>query len=109
MPDNLDRNKEIQEGKFFAVISYISFLCIVSLVLKKDNKFALYHAKCGLVLFVFEVVSFILSIIPILGWFLKVIGTLLFIVVSLWGILQAARGSYGRIVVISDIADKIVL
>ena len=44
--------QEVREGKFFAVISYVSFLCIITLILKKSNKFALYHAKQGLVLFV---------------------------------------------------------
>lgn len=102
-----EKEKEIQEGKFFAVISYISILCIVTLLVKKENKFALYHAKHGLVLFVLEVASFILSIIPILGWFLRVFGLPLLILVSLWGILQALMGNYNRFPFISDIAEKI--
>ncbi len=101
--------KEIQEGKFFAVISYISFLCIVSLVLKKDNKFAVYHAKQGLVLFVIEVACFILSIIPLLGAFLRIFGTVIFILVSLWSILQVLMGNSHRIPVVSEIADNVVL
>jgi len=101
--------KEIQEGKFFAVVSYISFLCIITLVLKRDNKFAVYHAKQGLVLFVFEVVSFILSIIPLLGGLLRIFGTAIFMLVSLWGILQALMGNSCRIPVVSEIADKIIL
>ncbi|MDD2689727.1 MAG: hypothetical protein PHT41_06230 [Candidatus Omnitrophica bacterium] len=101
--------KDIHEGKFFAVISYICFLCIVSLVLKKDNKFALYHAKHGLVLFVFEVACFILSIIPILGWIISVFGLVLFMLVSLWGVLQALMGNCSRIPIVSDIAEKIIL
>lgn len=101
--------KDIHEGKFFAVISYISFLCIVSLVLKKDNKFALYHAKQGLVLFVFEVASFLLSIIPLLGWIISIFGLVVFVLASVWGILQALMGNCSRILLISDIADKIIL
>ncbi len=102
------KEKLIEEGKFFAVISYISFLCIVSLVLKKDNDFALYHAKTGLVLFVFEVVIFLATIISFL-WWLKITGMLVFTLVSLWGIFQASMGKYNRILLVSDIADKIVL
>lgn len=101
--------KEIQEGKFFAVISYISFLCIVALILKKDNKFALYHAKQGLVLFVFEVICFIVSIIPFLGSILRIFGTVLFFCASLWGILQALMGNYNRFPFISKMADNIIL
>jgi len=101
--------KDIQEGKFFAIISYIIFLCIIALVLKKDNKFALFHAKQGLVLFVFEVAGFILCVIPVLGWLIKIFGTIIFTLCSLWGILQALMGNYGRIMLVSDIADKISL
>lgn len=109
MTTQATKDKEIQEGKFFAVISYIVFLCIVALVLKKDNKFALYHAKQGLVLFVFEVVCFIISIIPILGGLIAVLGIIIFPVFSAWGILQALMGNYSKLLVVSDIADNIVL
>ncbi len=101
--------KEIQEGKFFALISYISFLCIISLILKKENKFALYHAKHGLVLFVLEVAAFIISVVPILGWLIWGLGTVVFVCLSVWGILNAAMGKYNRVPLFSDIADKIVL
>lgn len=104
-----EKEKDMQEGKFFAVISYISFLCIISLAFKKDNKFALYHAKHGLVLFVLEVASFILSIIPLLGVLIKVLGLLVFTLLSLWGVLQSLMGNYSRIPIISKIADKIIL
>lgn len=101
--------QEIQDGRFFAVISYISFLCILSLLLKKENKFAVYHAKHGLVLFVFEVVAFIFSMVPLLGWLLRVLGTLAFVLASLWGIMQSFNGNYSRIPLVSRIADNIVL
>ena len=104
-----ESKKDIEEGKFFAVISYISFLCIVSLVLKKDNKFVLFHAKQGLVLFVIEVVSFVISIIPVLGWFLATVGWAIFTVVSLYGIWQSLQGKRYRIPLIAGIADNIVL
>lgn len=101
--------QEIVEGKFFAVISYISFLCVITLILKKSNKFALYHARQGLVLFVMEVAAFILSIIPLLGWLIGIFGYALFLLVSVWGIIQAGLGVYCRIPVLSEIAEKIVL
>lgn len=110
MPNNNIGNEgEVREGRFFAVISYISFLCIIALLLKKENKFAVYHAKHGLVLFVFEIVSFILSVIPVLGWLLRTLGYFAFILVSLWGSLQAFKGNYPRIPVISKVADRIIL
>jgi len=103
------KNPEIEEGRFFAVISYISFLCILALLLKKDNKFSIHHAKQGLVLFVFESAVFILSIIPILGWLIGWLGFGLFFLFSVWGMLKASGGNYSRLPVVADIADKIVL
>jgi uncharacterized membrane protein len=103
------QDKQIEEGKFFAVISYISFLCIVALLLKKENKFALFHAKHGLALFVMQIISFLLSIIPIFGWLVRTVGLALFIIASLWGIFKALKGEYYRFPVVSDIADKIIL
>lgn len=104
-----ENSGEIREGKFFAVISYISFLCIVALVLKKENKFALYHAKQGLVLFVFEVAAFILSSIPLLGWVIRILGVAAFAIASIWGMLEAMMGRCIRLPVVSNIADKIIL
>jgi uncharacterized membrane protein len=109
MTSQADKDKEIQEGKFFAIISYIAFFCIVTLVLKKDNKFALHHAKQGLVLFVFEVVCFIVSIIPILGWLIAFLAIIIFPIFSSWGILQSLMGNYSRLPLVADIAERIVL
>ncbi|MDD5692235.1 MAG: hypothetical protein PHP10_03555 [Candidatus Omnitrophica bacterium] len=106
---NLPDQQELREGKFFAVISYVSFLCIITLILKKDNKFALYHAKQGLVLFVMEVAAFILSIIPLLGWLIGIFGYALFLLVSIWGIIQASLGVYCRIPVVTKISEKVIL
>lgn len=106
---NPQDEQTIREGKFFAVISYISFLCIITLVLKKDNQFALYHAKQGLVLFVMEVAAFILSIIPILGWLVSIFGYAIFLLLSIWGIMQAALGIYCRIPVVTKISERVIL
>jgi uncharacterized membrane protein len=101
--------QEIRDGKFFAVISYVCFLCIVTLILKKDNEFAFYHAKQGLVLFVMEVAAFILSIIPFLGWLIGIFGYALFLLVSLWGIMQAALGLKTHIPMVSDLSERVIL
>jgi uncharacterized membrane protein len=106
---NPQDEQQVRDGKFFAIISYVSFLCIITLILKKDNKFALYHAKQGLVLFVMEVIALILSIIPFLGWLIGVFGYALFLLASLWGIMQAALGINSRMPVITEISEKIIL
>ena len=102
-------DKDIQEGKIFAVIGYIGILCIVPLLLKRENKFAFYHGKQGLVLFIIEVAAFIFSVIPFLGPLLLRLSFFICGLFSLYGIIQALLGNYSRLFLVSDIADKITL
>lgn len=99
-------DKQVMEGKIFAVLSYLSILCIIPLVLKRDNPFVLSHGKQGLVLFIGEVAVFVVSVI--LEWILRP-SIFVFGVFSLWGIMEALKGQYVRMPVVSDIADKITL
>ena len=104
-----DTDKEINEGKIFAMVSYWFFLCILPLILKKDNKFAVYHGKQGLVLFIALVVVFILSIIPFFGPLLFRTLFFVYLLIMLWGTIQVLRGKYTQIPIVSDIAKKINL
>ncbi len=105
----MDQAQEVKEGKIFAVVAYWFFLCILPLILKKENKFAVFHGKQGLVLFIFLVAGFIFSIIPLLGWMVYRFVLLIYLLLCLWGTIQALMGNYSRMPVVSDIADKISL
>jgi uncharacterized membrane protein len=109
MPKDSRQEDEIKQGKFFAVIAYWIFLCVLSLLLKKDNKFALYHGKQGLVLFIFLAAGFMFNILPLLGQYAYRLILLVYLVLSLWGMVQALRGKYARIPLVSRIAEKIIL
>lgn len=97
----------VVEGKVYAILAYLSILCIIPLVLKKDNDFVLSHSKQGLVIFIGQVGVFIMSIILGPG-FLR-LGLFIAGVLSLWGIVAVLQGRYLKMPVISDIADKITL
>ena len=100
---------EVQEGKFFAAVGYLSVLCFVPLFLKKGNRFAQFHGKQGLVLFILEVAASILKAIPALG---DVVFTLAFVVLgilSLIGIVKVLMGEYWEMPVIQEVAAKISL
>ncbi len=101
------RQEDVSDGKVIAILSYLSILCIIPLLLKKDNIFVLLHSKQGLILFVAEVAVFILHII--FGvWFLK-LGMFILLTLSFIGLLAVLRGKYIQIPVISSIAEKITL
>ena len=76
-------------------------------VLKKENKFVLFHGKQGLILFVGEVAAFIAHIV--LGPSFLKLGFFVLGVFSLLGIIAVLRGQYLRLPVVADIAEKITL
>lgn len=107
MVEGKGSERQILEGKVFALLSYLFILCIVPLVLKKDNPFVLSHGKQGLVIFIGEVAAFVIHII--LGvWFLR-LGFFVFGLFSLWGIIEVLRGRYVKLPLIAEIAEKITL
>jgi uncharacterized membrane protein len=100
---------EVSEGKIFALLAYLSILCIIPLILKKDNKFCLFHAKQGLVLFIAEVAVFVLSVLPLIGAIIWRLGVLFFGLLSIWCIVQVLLSRYVRIPLVFELADKITL
>ena len=102
----LNEDQQITEGKIFAVLSYLSILCIIPLALKKENPFVLDHGKQGLVIFVAQVAVFIITII--FPWIFK-LGMFVLGILSLVGIIEVLRGRYVKFPIISKIADQIVL
>ena len=109
MSNQLDsESHEILEGKPYAILAYLWILCLVPLLLKKDNKFALFHAKQGLVLFIGELAVTLIGIIPIIGWMAFFVGTVLFGLLSLAGIVHVLIGDFWKMPIGGDIAEKIV-
>lgn len=102
--------QEIRDGAGLAALSYVFFLWALAFLFRKDNKFSHFHAKQGLVLFIFEViVFFFLSFIPFLGALLRVLGLIVFPLCALYGIYAALTGRMSEIPVITDFAKKLVV
>ncbi len=91
----------------FAIFSYLSFLCIIPLVFKKDNAFVLHHAKQGLIIFVGEVAVFVVHII--LGMWLYQLGMAILFSLSFVGIIAVFQGKYTKLPVIYKAASAITL
>ncbi len=101
-------DKDIEEGKIWAFIGYWWILFFVPLFGKKENKFALFHGKQGLVLFGFAVIVWLLSYIPIIGWFIiGPVGTIIWIVFAIIGMIKALQGIYWKMPVLGDVAEKL--
>lgn len=99
----------ITEGKFFAAIGYIAILCFVPLFLKRDNRFAQFHGRQGLILFILEVAAAMLVVVPVVGEVIFRLAWLVFGICSLAGIVKVLMNEYWEMPVIYPISSKITL
>lgn len=106
---NSEQDTEIQDGKFFAAVGYLSILCFVPLVLKKGNAFAQFHGKQGLVLCILEVAACILKVVPALGDLVFTMAFVVFGILSLIGITKVLMGEKWEMPVIYEISSRISL
>jgi uncharacterized membrane protein len=103
------KEKEIREGAPFAALSYVFFLWILAFIWRKDNRFAYFHAKQGVVIFIGEVVFAVLSNLPVIGKIFYVVGLILFLCLSLYGVYSSLSGKLVRIPIVHDISEKFII
>lgn len=85
----------ISEGKAIAIIAYITLIgLIIAFVLniEKKNTFALYHLRQALGLGLTGLVFGMINIIPILGWFISIIGFIILFIMWVSGLISALNG-----------------
>ena len=82
--------QDIRLNKEVAAFAYVWVMSIVVLAARRDSKFAQFHAKQGLVLFL---LSIPLWLIPIVGHFL----TILVVGGMVLGFMNAAQGKYADV------------
>lgn len=91
-----------------AFLTIIGF--IIALIIKKDDKYVMFYAKHGLILFIGWIIAGILSVIPIIGWL--ILGPILWIaLLILWVItwINALSGKQKKTWIIGNLAEKIKL
>jgi fumarate reductase subunit D len=98
-------SKDIEENKLIAAIGYVWILCLVPLLLKRDSKYAQFHGKQGLVLFIVEIIGWLVYWIPLVGWFFA----MLILVFAIIGFIKALSGEYWEMPIIGGFAKKLNL
>ncbi len=81
---------DVEKNKAMALLAYILFL--IPLLAAKDSPFAKYHTNQGFVLFLCAIASGVIAIIPILGWILAPIASIVITVLAVIGIINALNG-----------------
>ncbi len=100
-----DPKQDIEKNKTIAALSYVWILFLLPLLLKRRSKFAQFHAKQGLVLFIIEIAAGLFIWIPILGQIIS----LFLLVVCVIGIIKALNGEWWKMPYIYNWSKKINL
>ena len=107
---------DAQQNKVMGILAYLSWLVIVPLLAAKESPFARYHTNQGLVLAIVEIAWWILSailtaiataayslgflaVIGVISWILGIV----FLVFSILGIVNAAKGEMKPLPIIGGI------
>lgn len=99
-PSPQGSDKDVEENKVLAAISYLWIISLIILLVKKESAFAKFHAKQGLILWIFSIVFWI---IPVIGWILNLV-ILVFIII---GFIQAISGKWWKVPLVGQLAEKI--
>ncbi len=95
-----------QDKDLIAILSYLGILFLIPLLVGKDKPFVKFHAKQGLVLFIAEIATTLITWIPIIGWIGGPILYIIWIVFSIIGIVNVVSGKQAPLPIIGKLADK---
>ncbi len=95
----------VAEGKTTAIIAYITLIgLIIAFVMNNDkkNSFASFHIRQVLGLGLTGLALSVVNIIPILGWIVSILGTLLLIVLWFIGLIGALNGKEKTVPILGE-------
>jgi fumarate reductase subunit D len=108
----MEENKTSNGVSVLAIISYIGPLCLIPFFTKEKDDFVKFHAKQGLVLFILEVIVYVvLRMLPFFWymWNLMNIISLAWLVFGIVGIINVVNKRKKPLPIIGSLADKIKL
>jgi len=105
--EQVSENSKKEDNKLMGILSYIGVLCLIPLLTKKDNTFVFFHAKQGVVLFIAEVATAFVAAIPLLGWVVAPIVSIIWLILAIIGIVNVLDGKQKELPILGKYADKI--
>ena len=106
MTMNTQENTYTAEQMAYGVLSYLSALCLIPILSKKDDDFVRFHSRQGLMLFIIEVAVAILGVVPFLGGLIVMLGVIICGLLSLAAIVQVLMGNKWQMPVVAEWAEK---
>jgi uncharacterized membrane protein len=93
--------------KIMALFSYLEVLCLIPLIFNKDNSFVAFHARQGLVLWMWRVFAIFSLYLPGVGLYFFSSSSFLILLGSGYGILAVLFNKRWKIPAVSMLAAKL--
>lgn len=86
--------------RILAVMSYLGILCMVPLILNRDDRYVYFHTKQGLVLWIWSVIAMFVLFIPGIGKIIFSASIMAILLLSLIGLVSVLLGKAWRLPVV---------
>lgn len=109
--ENLNNSNSdfITEGKSTAVIAYLTLIGLIIAFIQnneKKNPFAAFHIRQCIGLFLTGFALGFISLIPILGWIVGILGMILMIILWFIGFVSALNGKMKPLPIVGNLYQK---
>ncbi|MBF0283530.1 MAG: hypothetical protein HQL51_03630 [Magnetococcales bacterium] len=94
-------------SKIMAAMSYMGILCMVPLIMHRNDPYVRFHARQGAILWVWEVVAIYTLMLPAIGKFFFKFSGFFCVTLSVIGIVAALLGRAWKFPWIGDWAEKL--
>ena len=99
-------SSENVRSRLMAGLSYLGMLCFVPLLFNRGDQFVAFHARQGLVLWIWGVLALFALYLPGFGWFFRLSASLI-TTLSLIGLVSVVLLRTWKFPFIHDLAEKL--
>ena len=94
---------DVEENKLISILCYFGILFLIPYLTKPESPFVKFHSNQGLVLFLFALVSGVVSKIPFIGWIIGMVCGIFVFVCFILGIVNVCNGDMKKLPIIGEI------
>ena len=92
--------KDVDDNKIMGILAYLFLLFLIPLLVAKESPFARFHTNQGILVFLLYFAFGIISVIPIIGWIIALVGYFFSFACIIMGIINVIGGKMKRLPII---------
>ena len=97
---------EVEQAKPTVWLAYLGILFLIPLLTQKENAFAKFHVKQGIILTILAVDVWVIAWIPFVGWLVGLVVWVYILVMIIMGIVNSLGGKYWKMPVLGGLAQS---